>query len=79
MSASKIKKLSKEYFTHYENAEYANFMIGKSKGKKKIEFEEEEDYELNICHDIANKIANHNPSKFMLNKHPELQDILETI
>ena len=79
MSASQINKLSKEYFVHYENAEYASFMVGKSKGKKKSEFEEEEDYEEMICHDIANKIAKLNPSKYMLNKHPELQDILETI
>ena len=34
MSASQINKLSKEYFVHYENAEYASFMVGKSKGKK---------------------------------------------
>jgi hypothetical protein len=79
MSASQIKKLSNEYFSHYENAEYASFMNRRSKGKKKEEFEEEEDYEERICHDIAIKIAKLNPSKYMLNKHPELQDILETI
>lgn len=79
MSASKINKLTKDYFEHYENAEYASFMVGKSKGKKKAEFEEEESYEEMICHDIANKISELNPSKYMLNKHPELQDILETI
>ena len=79
MSASKIKKLIKDYFVHYENAEYACFMSSKSKGKKKLEYEQEESREEYICDDIANKILKLNPSKYMLNKHIELQDILETI
>ena len=79
MSASKINKLRVEHQSYYESAEYAGYMAGKSKGKKRNEFEDEENHYLEICDDIAGKILKLKPSKYMLNKYPELQDILESI
>lgn len=79
MSASKIKKLVKEYYKYYEDEQYASFMISKSKGKKKNDFQQDADFAESLCTDVANQIMKLSPSKYMLNKYPELQDILETI
>ena len=77
MSASKIKKLIREYFDAYQNANYALHMFYKTKGKKKKEeFEEEADYYEQQYISIAKDIKAENPSKYMLNKYPEIEDIL---
>lgn len=78
-SSKEIKQLISKYNTHFENAEYAAYMAWKSKGKKKEEFHEEEDYEEEICYGIANQISKLNPSKYMIAKYPIIQDILESI
>lgn len=74
-----IKKLIKKYFYHYEEADYAHYMIRKTKGLKKTEYEEEYEYHSYVCDDIANQIMLSQPSKYMLKKYPEIEDILNQL
>ena len=68
----------KEFNVVSYEADYAGFMIGKSISKKeREEWEEEESYNEDACVYLADKIKELNPSKYMLKKYAELEDILE--
>ncbi len=77
-SGYEIRKLIIDFNFSYNEAEYAAFMAGKAKTKKEREmWEEEESNEDDNCFFIAEEIKKLKPSKYMINKHVDLQDILE--
>lgn len=71
--------MMKQYEKANEDYQYACYMKSKSKGKLKKEFEADEDYAEYVMDSLAVKIKKLNPSKYILNKYPELQDIIESI
>ena len=75
----KIKELIINYESAYNDYGYAGYMIDKVNGKKKQQYEEDMDFAEGVMDDIAEQIKELNPSKYMLNKYPEIQDILETL
>lgn len=76
MSATRIKELIEKFSEVHDAADYAEFMYIASEGKEKEEWGIENDIALNEIYDIYNQIKSLSPSKYMINKYPEIEDIL---
>lgn len=81
MSATEIKKLIGKFNDAVHNMEHA-FHMSQKKGltkEEKEEWEVDADFSEMELHYLANEIQKLNPSKYMMKKHIELEDILSYI
>lgn len=73
----KIRKLINEFEFHYDQADYAEHQMMRCEEEEKYDWEEEYDHHEYILFDIARQIKILEPSKYMMDRYPHLQDILE--
>lgn len=77
-NAALIRKMITDFNYAYNESEYAEFMMGKATTKRERDmWEEERENEEDNCLFLANEIKKLKPSKYMIKKHVDLQDILE--
>lgn len=75
-SGYEIRKLIEEFKDEYHNSEYLMYMAHHCEEEETEEYEYDLDRSEDMLSQIAHKISNLNPSKYMMEKYPELDDIL---